>query len=261
MDVFTTQLDIFILVMARFLAVLSVAPGYSGETLSFFHRIGIAFLLAIILTPITQTPQGFEEAVKTNYIPMILEQVIIGVFIGFSLVILFTAFMMAGEFFSLQMGFSISEVFDPLSQISLPLMGTLMNMITLLIFFLSKAHLYFIKAVAYSFEKIPFLPDGFLSSGYYQSGLLDFLVILSASMFLIALKIAIPIMGTLFQVSVALGMLGKAAPQMNALTMGYPINLTLGILLLSWASPVLIELMMSQFDTLFAHLDAVIGSF
>ncbi|MCB1146194.1 MAG: flagellar biosynthetic protein FliR [Leptospiraceae bacterium] len=261
MDVFSSQLDIFVLVLARMLAIFSVAPGYSGETLSFFHRIGLSFLIAVILTPVIEPPEDFARLASTRYVMLVFEQVVIGVFIGFSLTLLFTAFMMAGEFFSLQMGFSISEVFDPMSQISLPLMGTLMNMVALLIFFLSNSHLYLIRAVAYSFEKVPFLPDGFLTSAAYQTGTLQFMVILSSSMFLIALKIAIPVMGTLLLISITLGMLGKAAPQMNALTMGYPLNLTIGILILGWSSPVIVEMMVAQFDIFFNHLDSVITKF
>ncbi len=240
--------------------MFSLAPGYGGETLTFFHRMALSFMIAAVMTPVVNLPPEFNKIVSERYVTVMLEQAAIGLFIGFSLQLIFTAYQMAGEFFSVQMGFGVSEVFDPMAQISLPLLGTLKNLMALFVFFVSGAHLHLIRAIAYSFEKIPYLPMNFMTEGGIHSVLLKFLALMGSAMFVVGLKIALPVMGTLLLVSVTIGMLSKAAPQMNLLMMGYPMKILIGFMVLLWVSPVIIETMFAQFDIFFNHLDTLIGA-
>lgn len=261
MEVFVQKFAVFTVVLSRFLALFAFAPGYGGETISFFQRMALAFLTSFIVTPALPPNEEFYRLLKERYITILFEQALLGLFLALCLQLLFTAFQMAGEFFSVQMGFGVNEVFDPMSQISLPLIGTLKNLFALYVFFVSDAYLEVIRALSYSFEKIPYLPLNFLDSSIQKSGLFSFLAFLSSSMFLIALKISVPIMGTLLLVSISLGMISKAAPQMNLLMMGYPLKILIGFLVMLWMAPVTIELIQAQFDNFFQHLDELISRF
>lgn len=261
MEVFIRQFELFTVVLSRLLALFSFAPGYSGETLTFFQRMALSFFTAVILTPVMPVTAELSNMLRERYFTVLLEQAIIGLFLAFCLQVIFAAFQMAGEFFSVQMGFGINEVFDPMGQVSLPLMGSFKNLIALFVFFVSNAYLEVIRALAYSFERIPFLPQNFWENHVGQESLVDFLFFLSSSMFLIGLKVALPIMGTLLLVSVSIGMISKAAPQMNMLMMGYPLKILVGFLVLMWIAPVAIETMSAQFDILFHHLDELIRRF
>ena len=258
MEFFAAKFQIFTVLFARILAFTSVSPVFSGEVVSFFYRVALAFIISLIVTPVTPMSKEFYTMVQSNYFILILEQIFMGFLIGISLQILFGAFQMAGEFFSVQMGFGISEVYDPLSQVSLPLIGTFNNLFALLIFFVSHAHILVIEAVVFSFEKIPYFPHECLMNGKIQKGILEFLIFLSSSMFIIAMKIALPVMGCIFLVSLTLGILGKAAPQMNIMMLGFPLKIFVAFIVLAWFAPVFIELMRNQFDTFFQHLDYII---
>ncbi|RME89880.1 MAG: type III secretion protein, partial [Candidatus Hydrogenedentota bacterium] len=149
MEFFSKQFEVAVLILARFLAMMSVAPFFSGQTLSYFYRASIAFFAALLLVPVVKITPEARDWIHQFYFLAILEQAFIGFLIGVGLQFLFAAFQMAGEFFSTQMGFGVSEVFDPMSQVSLPLMGTINNLFALFVFFISNAHIYLIKAVAY----------------------------------------------------------------------------------------------------------------
>ena len=258
MEVFTLKLNIFSLILTRMVALLSVVPVFSGQALNFFYRMSIAAATALILTPVAQFPEPVYDLAQTHYFTLLLEQAFIGVVIGLALQFLFAAFQMAGEFFSVQMGFGISEVFDPVSQISLPLLGTIKNLFAIYVFFVSGAHMYLFKALNYSIAKVPYLSVHFLTDANSHNGLYRFFMMLGSGMFLIALKIALPVMGTLLLISLTLGMLYKAAPQMNIMILGFPLKILVAFFVLAVTAPVIIELMFSQFSTLFDHLDELI---
>ena len=245
---------------ARMLAMLSVAPFFGGESFSYFYRIGLSFLIAVLVVPVVQMPPEFSVLVSQKFFFLILEQVFIGMIIGLSLQFLFAAFQMAGEFFSVQMGIGISEVFDPLSQISLPIMGILKNLIGIFVFFVSGSHLWLIRSVVFSYERLPYFPTGFMENRLWHEGIIKFMIMMSSGMFIIALKIAIPVMGTLFLVSITLGVLSKAAPQMNILMLGFPLKILISFLVLAVASPTIVSIMYEQFDVFFRHLDALLST-
>lgn len=259
MEFFSDKFQLFTLLFARLLALLSVMPALGGAGISFFYRVAIAFLVSLIVTPVVDFPPEIEAIIKNSYVTLVLEQVFIGVLIGVSLQFIFGAFQMAGEFFSVQIGFGISEVFDPLAQVSLPLIGTVKNLMALYVFFISSSHLLTIEAVVYSFHTQPFLGHDFLLDLSTHGGLLEFLTLISGAMFLVGLKIAIPIMGTLLLVSITLGILSKAAPQMNILMLGFPLKIMVAFVVLTWASPVIVESMTAHFDTFFQHLDGALA--
>ncbi len=255
MEIFASKFQEFSALFARMLAMFAVTPFFGGQVFSYFYRIALAFWISLMIVPVLNMPPQFAELIQTKYMIILLEQAIIGFMIGIGLQILFASFQMAGEFFSVQMGFGISEVFDPLAQISLPLLGTIKNLIALFVFFVSGSHLWIIRAVVFSFEKIPYFELDFLTNASSHQGIMDYIILLSSGMFIVALKIALPIMGTLLMVSITLGILSKAAPQMNILMLGFPLKILVAFLVLTLISPVIVELMLEQFDLFFNHLD------
>jgi len=125
MEVFAAKFQLFVLLLARLLALFSVSPFFGGASVAFIYRMGLALLIALLVTPVVNVSPEFGKLIQTKYFTLLAEQVFMGFFIGFSVQFLFAAFQMAGEIVSVQMGFGISEVFDPVSQVSLPLLGTI----------------------------------------------------------------------------------------------------------------------------------------
>lgn len=258
MEIIGNQFQLFTLIFARFLALFSVAPGYAGDSLPFFSRFALSFIAAAIITPVADMPPGLADDLKNSYIMIVLEQAVIGIFIGIAMQFLFAAYQLAGEFFSVQMGFGISEVLDPLSQVSLPVIGTLKNLVALFVFFVSGAHTYLVQALAFSVERVPHLGFSFLKQGVVQNQLFKYFALLSGGMFISALKIALPVIGCLLLVSVTLGILSKAAPQMNMLVLGFSAKIVIGFMVLMVLAPLLVQTMFAEMDRSLNTLDAML---
>lgn len=258
MEIIGSQFQVFTLVFARFLALFSVAPGYSGDSLPFFSRFALSFITAAIITPVADVPAKLVQDLNQAYFLIVLEQAVIGIFIGIAMQFLFAAYQLAGEFFSVQMGFGISEVLDPLSQVSLPVIGTLKNLVALFVFFVSGAHTYLIQALAFSVERVPHLGFGYLTKGILQNHLFKYIALLSGGMFISALKIALPVIGVLLLVSVTLGILSKAAPQMNMLVLGFSAKIVIGFMVLAFLAPLLVQTMFAEMDRSITTLDAML---
>ncbi len=258
MEILGPQFQIFTLVFARFLALFSVAPGFSGDSLPFFSRFALAFISAAIITPVADMPESLVRDLERAYILIVLEQAVIGIFIGIAMQFLFAAYQLAGEFFSVQMGFGISEVLDPMSQVSMPVIGTLKNLVALFVFFVSGAHTHLVQALAFSVERVPHLGFSFLKQGVLQNQLFKYFALLSGGMFIAALKIALPVMGCLLLVSVTLGIMSKAAPQMNMLVLGFSVKIVVGFVVLAILAPLIVQTMFAEMDRSVSMLDAMI---
>ncbi|WBG15619.1 flagellar biosynthetic protein FliR, partial [Treponema pallidum] len=146
-----------------------------------------------------------------------------------------------GQFFSYQMGFGTSEMYDTFAQIENPLMGQFLNFVAMLVFLQIKGfQILFLGGVLRSFQAV----NCFVFLRKQEALLLFFTKALSA-LFLHAMTIALPIMGALLLIHVSMGLLTKAAPQMNLLSEGLPLTIVVTFVLLSVILPYMINLFVS----------------
>lgn len=254
MQYFVYHFQVFLLIMMRMSSMIVIAPFFSSGVIPFRIKALIAFLISLVIFPVIAGKNpGITGDMGTYYL-LIVKEILIGLYIGFLVSIIFTAFQLAGEFYSVQIGFGISEVMDPLAQISIPLIGQLKNLIGLLVFLVLNGHHFLIKAIYRSYELAPVMPVDMVKS----SGLLKFLVHSASGMFVIALKIALPVVGTVFLVSVTLGILAKAAPQMNILMLGFPLKIAVAFGVLIITTPLVIRIMYVSLERSFDFITKVI---
>jgi len=171
------------------------------------------------------------------YAVIVVGEVLIGILMGFIIILVFTVFQIAGQMFSVQMGFGASQVYDPLSQIQIPLLGQFLNLIAMLVFLVTGGmKKIFLTGIYQSFSVVK-ASDLFAQ----REMLVSYFTKVLGNLFEQAIIIAIPIMGTLILLSVTMGLLAKAAPQMNLLMVGFPIQITVGFVMMLAAMPFLIE--------------------
>ncbi|MDX1959113.1 MAG: flagellar biosynthetic protein FliR [Leptospiraceae bacterium] len=239
MESFLYNFQTFLMILARIMGLFFVAPVFSSDSISTPYRIFLSFLITLIIFPVTF---GYMMKVPESmgaYSLIILSEVFIGVLIGFILTILFAAFQMAGEYFSVQIGFSYSETLDPVSQASVPVISTLKNLMGILIFLVIGAHRLVIETIAISFQRMSIIN----LSAEIQNGIFKTFEYAIGAMFLVAFKIALPVLGVLLLVVIAEALMGKAAPQMNILQLSFPVKIMIGLVVLILIIP-LVELQM-----------------
>jgi flagellar biosynthetic protein FliR len=243
---------LFLALFARVFVLLRVAPLTSSAAIPGVARVALTFFVTIFVFP-GMADAGYPMPDTVLGVALIVVgEALIGLLTALFLVVMFAVFQLAGQFFSLQMGFGASQVFDPMAQIQIPLMGQFLNMVALLVFIVTggfqKIFLYGVQAsmtsmravdIAGAREDIFILVTGSLSHLFENS-----------------LILAFPILATLFMLSVTMGLFGKAAPQMNLLMLGFPIAILLAFLILFLVLPYMVE----AFDAVMSAAFKTIGT-
>jgi flagellar biosynthetic protein FliR len=230
--------------------MVEIAPLFSSATIPQIAKIGLSmFIAAIVLPGVLESGYTIPDN-ALQYLLLVLGEVLVGILIGFFLVLIFSAFQLSGQFFSIQMGFGASQVFDPLAQIQIPLMGQFLNIIAMYVFISVNGFTKFVLVgVSRSFEILKAVD---LVTG--RQVVVRFFISSLGNLFETALTIAFPILGTLFLISVSMGLLAKAAPQMNLLMMGFPIAIGTAFLVLFLILPLLMNVFGQIIDASFENM-------
>lgn len=156
-----------------------------------------------------------------------LQQMLIGIGMGFAAKIVFTAFDMAGEFIGFQMGLGFATFYDPLSASQTPVISEFIGLLALLLFLSMNGHLLYLATLAQSFSAIP-VTSSPLGAGSWLN-----LVELGGKIFSAGLLLSLPIIVALMITNMALGVLTRAAPQLNLFALGFPLMLIGGFVALA----------------------------
>ncbi len=254
MEYFVYHFQLFLLIMMRMNAMMTVAPFFSSGVLPFQVRTLVSFLISIVIFPMVAQRQFTMPGGMGGYFLLVLQEVTIGVYIGFLVMVIFSAFQLSSQFFSVQIGFGINEVLDPLGQVSVPLVGQLKNLIGLLVFLAINGHHFLIKAVYRSYELVPVLEMTRATTG----GMMKYLMYSFSGMFVIALKISLPIVATVFLVTCTMGILAKAAPQMNIMMLAFPFKIVVAFGIMVLITPLIIRIMHVGLERSFTFLSRVL---
>jgi flagellar biosynthetic protein FliR len=215
--------------LVRILAMISSSPVLGNKQVPARVKIGLSVLLAIIIAPtipsIPQVALGSPQGLL-----IIIQQIIIGVAMGFTMRLIFTAVEMAGEFAGLQMGLGFASFYDPVNASFTPVIAQWLGVIATLAFLALNGHLLLISALAESFQTLP------IGSMMPIKSFFD-VAAWGGSIFAYALQITLPILAALLITNLALGILTRAAPQLNLFAVGFPITLAIGFFVLILSMP------------------------
>ncbi len=235
---FETQLQLYFLVFARIAALLLNMPFISSSSVPALTRGGLIFFLGMAVMPMVQDYPVPLSPVAGEFIFLLLAEILVGILIGLLIQALFAIFRTAGEVFSLQMAFSAAQIFDPVGESEQPLLSQYMETIALLVFLsVGPLQTFLLWVLAKGFSVLPTAKTLLLA----HENLLE--VSIQTISFLLeqALLIALPIVALVMIVSITLGLMAKAAPQMNLLVLGFPIQTTMGFVVLLLIMPFLLE--------------------
>ena len=250
-DEILTKAPIFFLVAIRIFGMILTTPLLSVQSVPRVAKVALAGFVAAIVMPTAYSDGWNVEAFSIEYALLVIGEGLLGVITGFFVSIIFATFSSAGQFFSYQMGFGASEVYDALSQIENPLLGQYLNLIAMLVFLTTNGfQKLFLGGVLRSFQSINCF-SLITAKGVFLTFFLHGLT----NLFFNAMIIALPVMGTLFLIHVSMGLLSKAAPQMNLLSEGFPITILVTFIILMVALPLMINVFAQIMDQGFIALE------
>jgi flagellar biosynthetic protein FliR len=164
---------------------------------------------------------------------ILIQEMLIGLGIGFSIRIVFAAVEMAGEISSLTMGLGFASFFDPQTRGRSSAISQFLALLATLAFLSVNGHLVLLSALAESFISLPISASPINGSGFLQ------LANWGGRIFSAGLQLSLPIVAALLITNVALGILTRAAPQLNLFGIGFPITLTVGMAMIGMVLPFL----------------------
>lgn len=225
----------------RVLAVFTSAPIFSSKAFPVRARIALAFFIAFAAQPSLQG-QPVISITGPEAMGAVIQQVGIGLAIGFAVRVVFSAFELAGEVVGFQMGLGFASFFNPALNTQSSAVGKFFGHMASFVFIAMNGHLMVLMAVIKSFEKFP-VDQNFLEA-LKQMKLYD----LGADVFASGLWIALPMVGMLMFVNLALGIVSRVAPQMNIYAIGFPITLAVGLIGIAATLPMLDQPLMALME-------------
>ncbi|MEC8050169.1 MAG: flagellar biosynthetic protein FliR [Myxococcota bacterium] len=229
---YTRELLIVALILGRTMPMVYLTPFLAGQIAPTEVKIGFGLMLTILLWPAARGAIDGAEIPFTaiGFFFLMLKEVFVGFVIGFLNSHIFLAMDMAGRIIDTARGVSMSEVQVPHSKQRATITGNLYYQLFLVIFLLAGAHHIFFEAYFNSFVAIPL--DQFLASPAGMEPFIDFVILKTAEILMVAVMISAPILAATFITDLVFGILNRVAPQLNAYFMSMPVKALGGVIMI-----------------------------
>ena len=232
-----TQLDqtlmgyfVFGLVLVRMSGLVLTSQFFSSMQIPRRYKVIIAIFFTLSVYPTARTTWHWDDSMILNGSTIcfiVCQEILIGVAIGFLSNIIYSSVELAGVLCGQQIGFAMSTVLDPLSNLSVSLIGYLWSQLAGLIFLILNLHLYIIWLLDRSYEIIGI---GDLLFPNFMLACLEGTERQIALMFKATMQVAMPIIAITLIISVIIGFVTRTMPQMNIMVFGMPLRVTLGLI-------------------------------
>ncbi len=220
------KFPLFLVCAARVGSLMATLPIFSGGTTPALVRLGLAVTMALVVFPVAEPFLPAVALTPGGLGLLVANEALLGLMVGFTARILFTAVELGGTIIGYQMGFSAANVYDPQSQHQVSLIGQFQNVLAILLFLALDVHHLFLRAIVDSYR---FLAPGGLD---LAGGAIPYLVALSGDIFVLGVRFAAPVLAVLHLSGLVLGILARVFPQLNVFMLSFPVNIGLSFLVI-----------------------------
>jgi flagellar biosynthetic protein FliR len=245
-----------VLVLARVVGLALIAPVFGSRMVPPRVRIALVVFLSVAMLPTVAGADARANAeLAGSPVALLLALLVetgIGLVLGVIAQFVFGAVQMAGELAGMQMGLGLAGLIDPQSHDRVVVLAQWQAAFAILLFLAVDGHHVLIEAVAESFRRVPPGATSLAASG------LGMTVAFAGQIFVLALKLAAPVLILVLLVNSCLGALGKLVPQLNVMVVGFPINVAAGFFILAASQPFALRLLEGAFAGLGQSLASLI---
>jgi flagellar biosynthetic protein FliR len=214
----------FVLPLFRVAGLLMTMPLFGGNMVSTRIRLYLSLAITVVIVP-GLPPMPEVHALDLSALLLVGEQIIVGALMGLSIHMLFQAFVIAGQIVAIQMGMAFASMVDPTNGVNVAVVSQFFNMLVTLLFLTMNGHLVVFEVLTDSFTTLPI--GHALFTGQFWDLVTRMGWVLGASLLLV-----LPAITALLVVNIALGIMTRAAPQLNIFSVGMPMTLVLGMVIL-----------------------------
>lgn len=218
------------LASVRTLAMFMSAPIFGHNAVPVRIRAALGLAFAVVAIPLATPTEWVMGGGGLALGAAVINEALIGVSLGFGLRVIFMVFAPLGEVISIQGGLGAATVLDPTSGTSSPVVGSLLQAAGLVLFLVVDGHHALLRGLAGSYERLP-LGESLLHAGHFSA-----IVALGSSLFEVAVRLAAPLLVVMFIVNVAVGILGRAIPQLNLMSVQLPAQIGITLIVLALAA-------------------------
>ncbi|MBT3046501.1 MAG: flagellar biosynthetic protein FliR [Candidatus Thiodiazotropha sp.] len=233
--------------MVRISAMLLMMPLFSSRQVPARFRLFLMVLVTLLVAP-TLPPQPQADVLSHTGFIIMLQQILIGVLMGFILQMVFGALVFGGQVIAYSMGLGFASMVDPTNGVQVPVVAQFYLILATLLFLIFNGHLLSIELIADSFSTMPVAVDGIT-----RNSVLD-VVAWGSRLFTGGLLIALPIVGAMLMANMGMGVVMRAAPQLNIFSIGFPITMLLGFSLIWVTLPNVFSVFNELLDEAFQYL-------
>ncbi len=239
--------------MVRISAFFLAVPVIGARTVPARVRIILAGFLTILLAPMLPAAPSIP-ILSVEAMTLVVKEVVIGLALGFIMQVVLHVFVLSGQMIAMKMGLGFASMNDPTNGVSVTVLSQFYLLLTTLLFLAVNGHIVMIQLLVQSYASFPLIGSGFDSDVFV--GIAN----MGSWLFSAALLVTLPLFTSLLVVNMSFGVMSRSAPQMNVFTVGFPITLIFGLLLM-WFSlgnflP-LFELILTEGFTLVTELTGV----
>ena len=228
-SVTTEQLNVWLAAffwpLARILALIASAPVIGNPSVPARVKVGLAIFVTLLVAPLLPAPPSTDPASASGLL-ILAQQILIGLAMGFTLRIVIHSAEMAGELIGLQMGLGFATLYDASVPGMIPVIGQYLGIVISLALLAVDGHLLMLSALVESFHVLPIAP---LSAPSGLRAVAEW----GGKIFSYSLALSLPLLAALLITNLALGVLTRAAPQLNIFAVGFPLTILMGILMLT----------------------------
>ncbi len=220
--------------LTRILGLISVAPLFGNVSVPARVKISLGILLALIIAPTVPAMPAMDPISSTGFL-ILMQQLLIGLTMGFAMRIVFAGVEMAGEITGMTMGLGFASFFDPQTRARTSAISQFLALLILMIYLATNLHLVVLSTLAKSFELLPITGSFVSTAGLFE------IVKWGGRIFSAGVQLSLPMVAALLITNIALGILTRAAPQLNIFGIGFPITIGVGFIMIGVVLPYLMN--------------------
>lgn len=218
-------LTAFVWPMFRIAALIASAPVLGNPGFPRSAKMALIVAITLVVAPVLEPMPEVDPGSAAGFL-ILSQQIVIGLAMGLAMRVVFVAVEMAGSLIGLQMGLGFATFFDPVNSAQVPVVAQFLGVLFSLIFLALNGHLFMIEALAESFRLFPISAQPVSALGW------KIVVDWGGEIFRTGLLLALPMIAALLIANISIGVMTRAAPQLNIFAVGFPITLAAGFMVL-----------------------------
>jgi len=242
------NLPVFALVLCRSAGIILAAPIFSNVSIPARVKAALTVLFGLVMFPVAAQYRQALPGTALGYLPLALTEMGLGLIMGLAGAMVIGALHAAGGLMAQQIGLRLSRAVSPSAPTPVSAISVFLGIVGVLLFITVDGHHWFVQSLAISYREAP------LGSAAWSAATVQVITSGFSNLTLYAVRVAAPLVGIMFLVSVVIALLAKCVPQMNILMIGYPVKIFVGVFAMILALPFVLPVVRDAFGDLHRQL-------